>query len=92
MFQTYSNGIEYRPLEKTIVQKDERKFSLAIIPKKDVEEMPLFWEFLCEDYNQSGTLTIKITTQYHDKEDVIEVKHKEAEKAEIVIEPLIVEQ
>ena len=92
VFQTYSNEIEYRPLDKTIVQKDERKFSLAIIPKEGVEEMPLFWEFLCEDYSQTGFLTIVVSPQYHEKEVVVEVKHKEEEKEEIIIEPLIIEQ
>ena len=92
VFQTYSNEIEYRPLDKTIVQKDERKFSLAIIPKEGVEEMPLFWEFLCEDYSQTGFLTIVVSPQYHEKEVVVEVNHKEEEKEEIFIEPFIVEQ
>ena len=54
--------------------------------------MPLFWEFLCEDYSQTGFLTIVVSPLYHEKEVVVEVKHKEEEKEEIIIEPLIIEQ
>ena len=92
VFQNYSNGIEYKPLESVFVQKDERRFSLSIIPKQGMDSFPLFWQFLCEDYSKEGTLTINVSPKYEEKVDVIDVDNKEDEKEEVIVRPMIVEE
>lgn len=91
VYQKYTNGVEYKPLDSVFVQKDERRFSISIIPKQDVDCFPLFWQFLCEDYSKKGSLTIKVTPQYEDIVKVVEVENKEDEREEVIIEPKIVE-
>lgn len=91
VYQKYTNGVEYKPLDSVFVQKDERRFSISIIPKQDVDCFPLFWQFLCEDYSKKGSLTIKVTPQYEDIVKVVEVENKEDEREKVIIEPKIVE-
>ena len=50
VFQTYRNGIEYRPKETVFVQTDDRNFTISIIAAADVSAFPLYWRFLCENY------------------------------------------
>lgn len=92
VFQNYSNGVEYKPLESVFVQKDERCFSLSIIPKQGIESFPLFWQFLCEDYSKEGTLTINVSPQYEEKVEIIDVDNKEEEKEEVVVRPMVVDE
>lgn len=40
VYQKYTNGVEYKPLDSVFVQKDERCFSISI-----VSIQPLFWRF-----------------------------------------------
>lgn len=92
VFQNYSNGVVYKPLESVFVQKDERRFSLSIIPKQGIDSFLLFWQFLCEDYSKEGTLTINVSPKYEEKVDVIDVYNKEEEKEEVIVKPMIVEE
>lgn len=92
VFQEYRNGLVYKPLDKVFVQQDNRDFSLSFIPQRGIEKLPLGWEFLCEDYNQKGILTVNVCLVYEEKEKIIEVKTKAEEREEVLIEPKIVEE
>lgn len=92
VFQEYRNGVVYKPLDKVFVQQDNRDFSLSFIPQRGIEKLPLGWEFLCEDYNQKGILTVNVCPVYEEKEKIIEVKTKAEEREEVLIEPKIVEE
>ena len=74
------------------VQKDERCFSISIIPKQGVESFPLFWQFLCEDYSEDGTLTINVSPKYEDAVEVIDVENKDDEREEVFVKPKIIEE
>lgn len=93
LFQTYSNEIEYRPKENVFLQTDERNFTISIIPKDGVMELPLIWEFLCEDYQKKGSLTINVQPVI---EDIIKTKVVndlvELKPDEVTIAPKIIEE
>lgn len=93
LFQTYSNEIEYRPKENVFLQTDERNFTISIIPKGGVMELPLIWEFLCEDYQKKGSLTINVQPVI---EDIIKTKVVndlvELKPDEVTIAPKIIEE
>lgn len=92
VYQKYTNGVEYKPLDSVFVQKDERCFSISIIPKQGVESFPLFWQFLCEDYSEDGTLTINVSPKYEDAVEVIDVENKDDEREEVFVKPKIIEE
>lgn len=92
VYQKYSNGVEYKSLDSVFVQKDERCFSISIIPKQGVESFPLFWQFLCEDYSKDGTLTINVLPEYEDVVEVIDVENKDDEREEVFVKPKIIEE
>ena len=52
VFQIYRNAIEYRTKDPIVVQKDERDFTISIIATDGITELPLFWRFLCENYQK----------------------------------------
>lgn len=85
VFQEYRNGVVYKPLDKVFVQQDNRDFSLSFIPQRGIEKLPLGWEFLCEDYNQKGILTVNVCPVYEEKEEIIEVKTKAEEREEVLV-------
>lgn len=92
VFQTYSNAIEYRPKESVFVQKDERSFSISIKPVEGITEMPLIWEFLCEDYQKKGVLTINVVPEIEERKKVVAVHDKtELKPDEISVEAKIIE-
>lgn len=92
VFQTYSNAIEYRPKESVFVQKDERGFSISIKPVDGINEMPLIWEFLCEDYQKKGVLTINVEPKIEERRKVVEVHDKtELKPDEVSVEAKIIE-
>lgn len=92
LFKTYSNEIEYRPKDSVFLQTDERNFTISIIPKDGVMEIPLIWDFLCEDYQKKGFLTIKVQPVI---EDITETKVVndlvELKPDEVTIAPKIIE-
>lgn len=93
LFQTYSNEIEYRPKENIFLQTDERNFTISIIPADGVKEFPLLWEFLCEDYQKRGSLTIKVEPKIEDVKKIIVVNEEsELKPDEVSITPKIIEE
>ena len=93
VFQIYSNGVEYRPKENVFVQKDDRLFSISIIPREGKKSMPLIWRFLCEDYQKEGFLTVNVEPAIEERTKTIEVeKEDELKPDEVVMEPKIVER
>jgi len=92
VFQTYSNAIEYRPKDSVLVQKDERGFNISIKPVDGIIEMPLVWEFLCEDYQKEGVLTIHVVPKIEERTRVVEVHDKaELKPDEESVEAKIIE-
>ena len=92
VFQTYNNAIEYRPKESVFVQKDERGFTLSIKPVDGINELPLIWEFLCEDYQKEGVLTIKVEPKIEERRKVVVVHDKaELKSDEVSVEAKIIE-
>ena len=92
LFQTYSNEIEYRPKESTFLQTDERNFTISVIPADGVKSFPLIWEFLCEDYQKQGFLTINVEPRIEDVKKTIVVNDKsELKTDEVTITPKIIE-
>lgn len=93
VFQTYRNGIEYRPKETVFVQTDDCNFTISIIAADGVSAFPLYWRFLCENYQKKGTLTINVEKNIEDKTKNIEVENESDVKSdEVTIEPKIVEK
>ena len=93
VFQIYSNGVEYRPKENVFVQKDDRLFSISIIPREGKKSMPLIWRFLCEDYQKEGFLTVNVEPAIEERTKTIEVeKEDELKPDEVVMEPKIVQR
>ncbi|WP_237072247.1 PDDEXK family nuclease [Prevotella herbatica] len=93
VFKTYSNVIEYKPKESVFVQKDNRNFTISIIPSDGISKMPLYWKLLCQDYQEEGTLWINIVPKYEDKEITIQVNSaSELKSDEVTIIPKIVEE
>ena len=92
VFQTYSNAIEYRPKDSVLVQKDERGFNISIKPVDGIIEMPLVWDFLCEDYQKEGVLTIHVVPKIEERTRVMEVHDKaELKPDEVSVEAKIIE-
>lgn len=93
VFQTYKNQLEYRPKNSVFVQKDYRDFHMSIIPADEVKTLPLIWQFLCEDYQKKGFLTINVEPKIEERIKTIEV-HDESELKpdEVSIEAKIIEE
>lgn len=92
LFQTYSNEIEYRPKESVFLQTDERNFTISIIPADGIKELPLIWEFLCEDYQKKGFLTINVQPEIEDMKKTQVVNDKALLKPdEVTTAPKIIE-
>lgn len=92
LFKTYSNEIEYRPKESVFLQTDERNFTISIIPKDGVMELPLIWEFLCEDYQKKGFLTINVQPVIENITETKVVNNMvELKPDEVTIAPKIIE-
>lgn len=93
VYQTYKNELEYRPKDSIFVQKDYRDFHMSIIPADGVKTLPLIWEFLCEDYQKEGFLTINVEPQIEEHTKTIVVHDKSGIKPdEISFEAKIVEE
>lgn len=73
VFQTYKNEIEYRPKETVFVQTDKREFSISLKPADGVTVIPLFWKFLCEDYQKEGVLIINVEPKVEERTEIITV-------------------
>ena len=93
VFQTYQNVIEYRPKETAFVQTDDRNFTISIIAADGVSAFPLYWRFLCENYQKKGTLTINVEKNIEDRTKNIHVENESDVKSdEVTIDPKIVEK
>lgn len=93
VFQTYKNQLEYRPKNSVFVQKDYLHFHMSIIPADGIKALPLFWNFLCEDYQKEGFLTINVEPEIEECIRTIEVYDKlELKPDEVCIEAKIVEE
>ena len=92
-FKTYKNVIEYRPKEIVFVQTDVREFSVRIKPTDGITEIPLFWKFLCEDYQKEGVLIINVEPKIEEKTEVVTVYNEDDIKQdEVKISPKIIEK
>ncbi len=93
VFRTYRNALEYRPKNSIFVQKDYREFHMSIIPADGIKEIPLIWQFLCEDYQKEGVLTINVKQEIEKRIKTIVVHDKsEIKEDEISIEAKIIEE
>ena len=93
VFQTYKNEIEYRPKESVFVQTDVREFSISVKPADGVKEIPVFWRFLCEDYQKEDVLTIHVEPVIEEMDKVITVHDRtELKSEEVKVVPKIIEK
>lgn len=93
VFQTYKNEMEYRPKEIVFVQTDVREFSISVKPADGVKVIPVFWKFLCEDYQKEGVLIINVEPSIEEKVKVITVHEKsELKPEEVRVVPKIIEK
>ena len=93
VFQVYDTGVEYRPKESIFVQKDDRLFTISIIPREGKKEFPLIWRFLCEDYQKEGFLTVVVEPRIEEATKTIEVENEaDLKPDEVVLEAKIVEK
>ena len=93
VFQTYKNQLEYRPKNSVFVQKDYLHFHMGLIPADGIKALPLFWKFLCEDYQKEGFLTINVEPKIEECIRTIEVYDElELKPDEVCIESKIVEE
>ena len=93
VFQTYKNQLEYRPKNSVFVQKDYLHFHMSLIPADGIKALPLFWKFLCEDYQKEGFLTINVEPKIEECIRTIEVYDElELKPDEVCIEAKIVEE
>ena len=93
VFQTYKNQLEYRPKNSVFVQKDYLHFHMGLIPADGIKALPLFWKFLCEDYQKEGFLTINVEPKIEECIRTIEVYDElELKPDEVCIEAKIVEE
>ena len=66
---------------------------MSIIPADGVKALPLFWEFLCEDYQKEGFLTINVEPQIEERIKTIVVHDKSGLKPdEVSFEAKIIEE
>ena len=66
---------------------------MSIIPADGVKALPLIWEFLCEDYQKRGFLTINVEPQIEERTKTIVVYDKsELKSDEISFEAKIIEE
>lgn len=92
VFQTYRNQIEYRPKDSVFVQRDYRDFHISIIPVEGIKALPLFWQFLYEDYHKEGFLTINVEPKIDEQIKTVEVNDEsELKPDEVSIEAKIIE-
>ena len=93
VFQTHPNVVEYRPKESVFVQKDDRDFTISIITADDVSAFPLYWRFLCEDYQKEGFLTINVKPNIENKiMNIVVENESEVKPDKVTIEPKIIEK
>lgn len=93
VFQTYKNQLEYRPKNSVFVQKDYLHFHMSLIPADGIKALPLFWKFLCEDYQKEGFLTINVEPKIEECIRTIEVYDElKLKPDEVCIEAKIVEE
>ena len=93
VFQTYKNQLEYIPKNSVFVQKDYRDFQMNIIPADGIKQLPLIWQFLCEDYQKEGYLIINVDPIVEEHIETIEVHDKSKLKPdEVTIEAKIIEK
>lgn len=91
VFQTYKNEIEYRPKETVFVQTDRREFSISLKPTDGVTFIPLYWNFLCEDYRKEGALIINVEPKVEERTKVITVYDEDELKSdEVKVSPKII--
>ena len=93
VFQTYKNELEYRPKNSVFVQKDYRYFHMSIIPANGIQTFPLIWNFLCEDYQKEGFLTINVKPIIEECTKTIVVNNEsELKPDEVILEAKIIEK
>lgn len=91
-FVHYCKGV-YRPKESVFVQKDKRVFTISIIAADGITELPMFWRFLCEDYQKNGSMMVKVEPEFEEKVNRIEVDSEaDLKPDEILIVPKIIEK
>ena len=89
----FDGVIEFKPIEKNLVQTDHRTFSVGVKPKDCVSEIEISWIVKSRDYQKEGTLILNVNPLYEDKRVNIEVENEsEIKESEIIIEPKIVEK
>jgi len=89
----YSNVIEYRPLDKTLVQDDYRRFIVEVKPKPDVGRIHVNWSVRSRNYKKDGYLIINVIPKYDDRTINVEViDPNDLKETEIIIEPKILEE
>lgn len=89
----YWNEIEYRPLDKTLVQDDYRRFIVGVKPKPDVGRIHVNWSVRSRNYKKDGYLIINVIPKYDDRTINVEViDPNDLKETEIIIEPKILEE
>ena len=89
----YDNELVFKPKENVLVQTDRKIFSFKILPKDEVAEIKLFWDFKSQNYNKTGQLLIKVEPIYDDVGETVTVETEAELKAPtITISPKIIEK
>lgn len=92
VFLTYSNVIEFKPKDSVFVQEDEKFFSIKILAKDGIDELPMAWKFLCEDYRKEGVLMIIVEPSIIEKEETVEVyDESDVRPDQVEVKPYIIE-
>jgi hypothetical protein len=89
----YRNVIEFKPLDKILVQTDYKIFKIGVKPKDNIQQIRIEWSLKSQDYRKDGFLFLMVDPQYEDKNINIEVEDEsQLKEDEIIIEPKIIER
>lgn len=89
----YRNVIEFKPLDKILVQTDYKIFEIGVKPKDNIQQIRIEWSLKSQDYRKEGFLILIIDPLYENKNINIEVEDEsQLKEDEIIIEPKIIEK
>ncbi len=89
----YYNVIEFRPINKVLVQGDYRSFKIGVKPKQNVDNIIVTWIVKSRNYQKNGGLLLNVIPKYEEKtENILVSEVSELKETEIIIKPKIVEE
>lgn len=92
-FRHIEINLSIDPKNSIFVPKDYRDFHMSIIPADGIKVLPLIWQFLCEDYQKEGFLTINVEPIIEERAKTIMVNDEaEIKPDEISVVAKIIEE